>query len=92
MVEGIDLTGQTCVITGASSGLGRESAKALAATGAMAIAVLLLQSTVARDLPPFARLVAAAFTGAVVFSAVAWLALGRKPPQGLRGPEPVAAE
>jgi NAD(P)-dependent dehydrogenase (short-subunit alcohol dehydrogenase family) len=34
MVDGIDLTGKTCVITGASAGLGRESAKALAATGA----------------------------------------------------------
>jgi NAD(P)-dependent dehydrogenase (short-subunit alcohol dehydrogenase family) len=34
VVEGIDLTGQNCVITGASSGLGRESARALAATGA----------------------------------------------------------
>jgi NAD(P)-dependent dehydrogenase (short-subunit alcohol dehydrogenase family) len=34
MVDGIDLTDKTCVITGASAGLGRESAKALAATGA----------------------------------------------------------
>ncbi|WP_264021213.1 SDR family NAD(P)-dependent oxidoreductase [Mycolicibacterium pyrenivorans] len=37
MVEGVDLTGKTCVITGASSGLGRESAAALAATGAHVI-------------------------------------------------------
>ena len=33
VVEGIDLSGKTCVITGASSGLGRESARALAAAG-----------------------------------------------------------
>lgn len=34
MVDRLDMTGKTCVITGASSGLGRESARALAATGA----------------------------------------------------------
>jgi NAD(P)-dependent dehydrogenase (short-subunit alcohol dehydrogenase family) len=34
VVEGIDLSGKACVITGASSGLGRESARALAAAGA----------------------------------------------------------
>ncbi|ORV88447.1 short-chain dehydrogenase [Mycobacterium interjectum] len=34
VVEGIDLSGKTCVITGASSGLGRESARALAVAGA----------------------------------------------------------
>lgn len=37
IVTGVDLTGRTCVITGASSGLGRESARALAVTGARVI-------------------------------------------------------
>jgi NAD(P)-dependent dehydrogenase (short-subunit alcohol dehydrogenase family) len=37
VVDGIDLSGKTCVITGASSGLGRESARALAAAGAYVI-------------------------------------------------------
>ena len=34
VVDGVDLSGKTCVITGASAGLGRESARALAITGA----------------------------------------------------------
>lgn len=34
VVEGIELSGKACVITGASSGLGRESARALAVAGA----------------------------------------------------------
>ncbi|MCW2752773.1 MAG: short-chain dehydrogenase/reductase [Marmoricola sp.] len=37
VVEGVDLTGRTCVVTGATSGLGRESARALAATGALVV-------------------------------------------------------
>ncbi|PQP45413.1 SDR family NAD(P)-dependent oxidoreductase [Mycolicibacterium austroafricanum] len=37
IVEGVDLSGKTCVITGASSGLGRESARALAKAGAHVI-------------------------------------------------------
>jgi NAD(P)-dependent dehydrogenase (short-subunit alcohol dehydrogenase family) len=37
VVEGIDLLGKVCVITGASSGLGRESARALTAAGAQVI-------------------------------------------------------
>ncbi|OBA63928.1 short-chain dehydrogenase [Mycobacterium sp. 1100029.7] len=37
VVEGIDLSGKVCVVTGASSGLGRESARALAGAGAHVI-------------------------------------------------------
>jgi NAD(P)-dependent dehydrogenase (short-subunit alcohol dehydrogenase family) len=37
VVEGVDLSDKVCVITGASSGLGRESARALAAAGAHVI-------------------------------------------------------
>jgi NAD(P)-dependent dehydrogenase (short-subunit alcohol dehydrogenase family) len=37
VVEGIDLSGKVCVVTGASSGLGRESARALATAGAQVI-------------------------------------------------------
>lgn len=37
VVDGIDLSGRVCVVTGASSGLGRESARALAAAGARVV-------------------------------------------------------
>src|ERR1700739_4431296 len=37
VVDGIELSGKVCVITGASSGLGRESARALAAAGAAVV-------------------------------------------------------
>lgn len=66
---------------------------ALAATTAMAIAVTVLQGTVARDLGPFMRLVLSAAAGAAVFSMVAWLMLGRRPPRGLANPSvTIAAE
>jgi lipopolysaccharide exporter len=68
-------------------------APALAATAAMTAAVVLLQETVARDLHPLLRLVSSAAVGGAVFSAVAWLTLGRRPPQGLAAPAgSVAAE
>lgn len=37
IVGGVDLTGRTAVITGATSGLGRESARALAAAGSFVV-------------------------------------------------------
>jgi NAD(P)-dependent dehydrogenase (short-subunit alcohol dehydrogenase family) len=37
VVDAVDLSGKTCVITGASAGLGRESARALAGAGARVI-------------------------------------------------------
>lgn len=67
-------------------------APAVVATAAMTAAVVLMQETVARDLHPLARLALSAGLGAVVFAAVAWLTLGRRPPQGLAasaGPAPV---
>jgi O-antigen/teichoic acid export membrane protein len=67
-------------------------APALAATAAMTVAVVAVQGTVARDLPPLARLAVSIVVGAVVFAGVAWLALGRQPPRGLQAPGPVAAE
>jgi NAD(P)-dependent dehydrogenase (short-subunit alcohol dehydrogenase family) len=48
VVEGIDLSGKVCVITGASSGLGRESARALAAAGAHVILAARNQEALAR--------------------------------------------
>ncbi|CPR11674.1 short-chain dehydrogenase/reductase SDR [Mycobacterium bohemicum DSM 44277] len=61
VVEGIDLSGRVCVITGASSGLGRESARALAAASAHVILA-------ARDLDALsqtARWIAAEVPGAL---------------------------
>lgn len=60
VVDGIDLSGKTCVITGASSGLGRESARALAATGAHVIAAARNREALAET----ARWIAAEVPGA----------------------------
>ncbi len=37
VVAGLDLTGQTVVVTGAASGLGKETARALASVGATVV-------------------------------------------------------
>ena len=34
VIDGVDLTGKTAIVTGASSGIGVETARALAAAGA----------------------------------------------------------
>lgn len=47
VVDGVDLTGKVCVVTGASAGLGRESARALAKTGAHVILAARNQSALA---------------------------------------------
>ena len=62
VVEGIDLSDKVCVITGASSGLGRESARALAAAGADVVLTARNQGALAqtaqwiRDEAPDARI------------------------------------
>lgn len=68
-----------------------QIAPAIVATAAMAAAVLLLQGTIGLGMSPIIRLLASAGLGAAVFAAVAWLALGRRPPRGLWNPRPVAA-
>jgi NAD(P)-dependent dehydrogenase (short-subunit alcohol dehydrogenase family) len=61
IVDGVDLTGKVCVVTGASAGLGREAARALAVTGAHVILAARNQSALAetdawiRDEVPSAR-------------------------------------
>ncbi|OBG69831.1 MULTISPECIES: SDR family NAD(P)-dependent oxidoreductase [unclassified Mycobacterium] len=61
IVDGIDLSGKVCVITGASSGLGRESARALAAAGAHVV----LAARDAEALDRTARWIAAEVPGAI---------------------------
>ena len=68
----------------------RRIAPALAATGAMSLAVLLLRREIA--LPPFPELLLEALVGALVFAAVAWLALGRRMPRALAAAPVAAAE
>lgn len=60
IVDGVDLSPMTCVITGASSGLGREAARALAAAGAHVI----LAARNADALAEAARWIAAEIAGA----------------------------
>lgn len=60
IVDGVDLSPMTCVITGASSGLGREAARALAAAGAHVI----LAARNADALAEVARWIAAEVAGA----------------------------
>jgi NAD(P)-dependent dehydrogenase (short-subunit alcohol dehydrogenase family) len=60
VIDGIDLSGRACVITGASSGLGRESARALAAAGAHVILAARNQDALAQT----AQWVAAEVPGA----------------------------
>ncbi|MFE9598080.1 SDR family NAD(P)-dependent oxidoreductase [Streptomyces hokutonensis] len=53
VVDGIDLTGRRAVVTGASSGIGAETARALAATGAevtLAVRDLVTGERVAKDI------------------------------------------
>jgi PST family polysaccharide transporter len=64
--------------------LARRVAPAAAATGAMAVAVLLVQQGLMADMPPLPRLLAAAAAGVAVFLPLAFLALGRRWPHALR--------
>ena len=70
--------------------LARRVAPAATAAASMAAAVAALHATVA--LPPAARLAASIGLGAVVYAAVAWLALGRRWPRALRTSAPPPAD
>jgi NAD(P)-dependent dehydrogenase (short-subunit alcohol dehydrogenase family) len=65
VVDGIDLSGKTCVITGASSGLGRESARALAAAGAHVVLAARNQEALAQTAQWIAAEVPKALTSTV---------------------------
>lgn len=65
VVDGIDLSGKTCVITGASSGLGRESARALAAAGAHVVLAARNQEALAQTVRWIATEVPKASTSTV---------------------------
>ena len=62
VVDGIDLTDKVCVITGATSGLGRESARALAVAGAHVV----LAARSSKGLSDTERLIRDAVDGARV--------------------------
>ena len=66
--------------------LARRIAPGVAATAAMAAAVLAVQGTALASWPPLARLLACAAVGAMAFVGVAWLALGGRLPRALAAP------
>ncbi len=65
VVEGIDLSGKACVVTGASCGLGRESARALAAAGAHVVLAARNQDALAQTAQWIAAEVPGARTSSV---------------------------
>lgn len=66
IVSGADLTGRVCVVTGATSGLGRESARALARAGARVILTARSADAGARAVAEIRREMPAARLSAVV--------------------------
>jgi NAD(P)-dependent dehydrogenase (short-subunit alcohol dehydrogenase family) len=88
VVDGIDLSGRTCVITGASSGLGRESARALAAAGAHVVLTARNQDALVQTAHWIAVEVAGARTSAVALDLTS-LAGVRAAAKGIRDVAPV---
>ena len=65
VVDGIDLSGKACVVTGASCGLGRESARALAGAGAHVVLAARNQDALAQTAQWIAAEVPGARTSSV---------------------------